>query len=156
MVGMFWYQTFGRNPFFPRFCPLFDGPSPPFEGSSRKISQNGAPAKCYSTKNTVHTIPNINRQVPVTYRYDTGQTASKQMGCNSNIYLEEPVRVASPTRINLEEPVRVTSPTRINLEEPVRVASPTRTNLEEPISSGYPAHLGLTWRNQFLLVTQPI
>jgi hypothetical protein len=28
-------------------------------------------------------------------------------------------------------------------------------NLEEPISSGYPAHLGLTWRNQFLLVTQP-
>ncbi len=34
------------------------------------------------------------------------------------IYLEEPVRVASPTRINLEEPVRVASPTRINLEEP--------------------------------------
>jgi hypothetical protein len=30
------------------------------------------------------------------------------------IYLEEPVRVASPTRINLEEPVRVASPTRIN------------------------------------------
>jgi hypothetical protein len=29
-------------------------------------------------------------------------------------------------------------------------------NLEEPISSGYPAHLRLTWRNQFLLVTQPI
>jgi hypothetical protein len=27
--------------------------------------------------------------------------------------------------------------------------------LEEPISSGYPAHIGLTWRNQFLLVTQP-
>ncbi len=33
---------------------------------------------------------------------------------------------------NLEEPVRVASPTRINLEEPVRVASPTRINLEEP------------------------
>ncbi len=33
-------------------------------------------------------------------------------------YLEEPIRVASPTRINLEEPVRVASPTRINLEEP--------------------------------------
>ncbi len=47
----------------------------------------------------------------------------------------------------LKEPVRVASPTRINLEEPVRVASPTRINLEEPISSGYPAHLGLTWRN---------
>jgi hypothetical protein len=31
-----------------------------------------------------------------------------------NINLEEPVRVASPTRINLEEPVRVASPTRIN------------------------------------------
>ncbi len=30
------------------------------------------------------------------------------------------------------------------------------TYLEEPISSGYPAHLGLTWRNQFLLDTQPI
>jgi hypothetical protein len=53
------YRTFGRNPFFPCFCPLFDGPSPPFEGSSRKISQNGAPAKSYSTKNIVHTIPNI-------------------------------------------------------------------------------------------------
>jgi hypothetical protein len=64
------YRTFGGNPFFPRFCPLFDGPSSPFEGgSSRKISQNGAPAKSYSTKNTVHTIPNTNRQVPVTYRY---------------------------------------------------------------------------------------
>ena len=44
------------------------------------------------------------------------------------MYLEEPVRVASPTRINLKEPVRVASPTRINLEEPVRVASPTRIN----------------------------
>jgi hypothetical protein len=53
------YRTFGGNPFFPCFCPLFDGPSPPFEGSSRKISQNGAPAKSYSTKNTLHTIPNI-------------------------------------------------------------------------------------------------
>ncbi len=40
---------------------------------------------------------------------------------DSTINLEEPVRVASPTRINLEEPVRVASPTRINLEEPVRV-----------------------------------
>jgi hypothetical protein len=53
------YRTFGGNPFFARFCPLFDGPSPPFEESSRKISQNGAPAKSYSTKNIVHTIPNI-------------------------------------------------------------------------------------------------
>ncbi len=69
------------------------------------------------------------------------------------INLEGPVRVASPTRINLEEPVRVASPIRINLEEPVRVASPTQINLEEP--SGYPAQPGLTWRNQFLLVTQP-
>jgi hypothetical protein len=43
----------------------------------------------------------------------------------------------------LEEPGRVASPTRINLKEPVRVASPTRINLEEPISFGYPAHLGL-------------
>jgi hypothetical protein len=53
------YRTFGGNPFFPRFCPLFDGPSPPLEGSSRKISQKGAPAKSYSTKNTVHTTLNI-------------------------------------------------------------------------------------------------
>ncbi len=30
-------------------------------------------------------------------------------------YLEELVRVASPTRITLEEPLRVASPTRINL-----------------------------------------
>ncbi len=43
---------------------------------------------------------------------------------------------------------------RINLEEPVRVASTTRINLEETISSGYPAQTGLTYRNQFLLVTQ--
>ncbi len=51
------YCTFGGNPFFARFCPLFDGPSPPFEGSSRKISQSGAPAKSYSTKKyrTYHT-----------------------------------------------------------------------------------------------------
>ena len=27
------------------------------------------------------------------------------------------------------------------------MASPHRINLEEPISSGYPAHIGLTWRN---------
>ncbi len=32
-----------------------------------------------------------------------------------SLYLEEPVRVASTTRINLEEPVRVASPHRINL-----------------------------------------
>jgi hypothetical protein len=64
-----WYCTFGGNPFFACFCPLFDGPSPPFEESSRKISQNGAPAKSYSTKNTVHTMPNTNQQVPVTYQY---------------------------------------------------------------------------------------
>ncbi len=51
-----WYCTFGGNPFFARFCPLFDGPSPPFEGSSRKISQNGAPAKSYITKNTIPII----------------------------------------------------------------------------------------------------
>ncbi len=36
---------------------------------------------------------------------------------NREVDLEEPVRVASPTRINLQEPVRVASPTRINLEE---------------------------------------
>ncbi len=61
-------------------------------------------------------------------------------------YLEEPVRVASTTRINLEEPVRVASTTRINLEEPVRVAITTRTNLEEPVRVR-PAQPGLTWRN---------
>jgi hypothetical protein len=82
------YHTFGGNPFFPRFCPLFDGPSPPFEGSSRKISQIGALAKSYSTKNTVHTILNTNRQVPVTYT-DTGQTASKQMGYNSSVHVHK-------------------------------------------------------------------
>jgi hypothetical protein len=53
-----WYHTFGENPFFAHFCPLFDGPSPPFEGSSRKISQNGAPAKSFSTK-----IPYIPYQI---------------------------------------------------------------------------------------------
>ncbi len=37
------------------------------------------------------------------------------MGRVRCIKLEEPIRVASPTRINLEEPVRVASPTRINL-----------------------------------------
>jgi hypothetical protein len=49
----------------------------------------------------------------------------------------------------------IATPNVVDLEEPVRVASPTRINLEEPISSGYPAQTGLTWRNQFLLVTQP-
>ncbi len=34
-----WYCTFGGNPFSPCFCPLFDGPSPPLERSSRKYSQ---------------------------------------------------------------------------------------------------------------------
>jgi hypothetical protein len=76
-----WYRTLGGNPFFPCFCPHFDGPSPPFEGSSHKISQNGAPAKSYSTKNTVHTIPNIPTG-KCRYLTDTGQTASKQMGYN--------------------------------------------------------------------------
>ncbi len=33
-----------------------------------------------------------------------------------------------------------------NLEEPIRVANPTRVNLEEP--SGYPAQPGLIWRNR--------
>ena len=42
------------------------------------------------------------------------------------------------------------SPTRINLAKSVRVACLTRINLEELISSGYPAHLGLTWRNRRL------
>jgi hypothetical protein len=35
LAGTFRYCTFGGNPFFPSkggFCPLFDGPSPPFEG----------------------------------------------------------------------------------------------------------------------------
>ncbi len=41
-------------------------------------------------------------------------------------------------KINLEEPVRVASPTRINLEEPIRVASPTRTH-----------SLRVGWRNFF-------
>ncbi len=63
------------------------------------------------------------------------------------MYLEEPVRVASTTRINLEEPIRVASPHRINLEEPVRVASTTRINLPGGTWSGWPAHIGLTWRN---------
>ncbi len=63
------YHTFGGNPFFPRFCPLFDGPSP-FGGefpqnftkrSSRRILQY----KKYRTYHTEYT----NRQVPVTYRY---------------------------------------------------------------------------------------
>jgi hypothetical protein len=34
--------------------------------------------------------------------------------CRYIVNLEEPVRVASTTRINLEEPVRVASTTRIN------------------------------------------
>ncbi len=49
-----WYRTFGGNPFFPRFCPLFDGPSPPLEGSSRKISQKELPPNL-----TVQKIPYI-------------------------------------------------------------------------------------------------
>jgi hypothetical protein len=44
---------------------------------------------------------------------------------------------------NLEEPVRVASPTRINLEEPVRVASPTTINSQ----GGQPNQDKFTWRN---------
>ncbi len=51
--------------------------------SSRKISQNGAPAKSYSTKNTK---PNSNRQVPVTYQYQPN-CQQKQMEYNSMKYL---------------------------------------------------------------------
>ncbi len=94
-----------------------------------------------------------NRRLPSPTRINLVEPV--RVASPTRINLEEPVRVASPTRIDLEEPVRVASPTRIDLEEPVRVASPTRINLEEPISSDYLAHLGLTWRNQFLLVTQP-
>ncbi len=61
----------------------------------------------------------------------------------AHVYLEEPVRVASPTRINLEEPVRVASPTRINLKEPIRVANPTRINLEEPVRVASPTRINL-------------
>jgi hypothetical protein len=69
LVGTFRYRTFGRNPFSHRVCPLFDGPSSPFKRSSRKISQNGAPAKSNRTKNSVLTIPNTNRQVCTIPRY---------------------------------------------------------------------------------------
>ncbi len=72
---------------------------------------------------------------------NSNTSGSKDIRDNDNIYLEEPVRVASPHRINLEEPVWV--------------ASPTRINLEEPISSGYPARLGLTWRNPSGWPAQP-
>ncbi len=67
------------------------------------------------------------------------------------VFLEEPIRVASPTRINLEEPVRVASPTKINLEEPVRVASPTRINLEEPVRVASPTRINLFLRQSFCL-----
>ncbi len=57
----------------------------------------------------------------------------------------ETVRVASPTRINLPGGTRSGWPAHIGLtwRNPVRVASPHRINLEEPISSGYPAPTGL-------------
>jgi hypothetical protein len=45
-----------REPLFPLLLPPICGPS---KGNSHKISHNGAPAKSYSTKNTIHTIPNI-------------------------------------------------------------------------------------------------
>ncbi len=51
----------------------------------------------------------------------TGNNQAQRLVNVLCLNLEEPVRVASPTRINLEELVRVASPTRINLEEPIRV-----------------------------------
>jgi hypothetical protein len=90
-LPLFWNND-GKDKPKGQICPLakkevflFDGPSPPFEGSSRKISQNGAPAKSYSAKNTVHTIPNIPTGKCRYYLTDTGQTASKQMGYNSTL-----------------------------------------------------------------------
>ncbi len=55
----FWHRTFGGNPFFPlkgRLLPPFFGekkvPTKFTKRSPRKISQNAAPAKSYSTQNT--------------------------------------------------------------------------------------------------------
>ncbi len=74
-----------------------------------------------------------NRRLPSPTRINLVEPISSGYPAHIRLtWLEEPVRVASPTRINLEEPVRVASPTRINLEEPIRVASTTRINLEEP------------------------
>ncbi len=77
------YRTFGGNPLFVRFCPLFDGPSPTYEGVPAKFHKMELRPNL-----TVQEIPYIpyqiptNRQVSVTYT-DTNQTASKQMGYNS-------------------------------------------------------------------------
>ena len=62
------------------------------------------------------------------------------MASPHRINLEEPVRVASPTRKNSPGGTRqdAASTTRINLEEPVRVASPHRINLEESGQGGQP------------------
>jgi hypothetical protein len=63
------YCTFGGNPFFPRFCPLFDGPSPPLRGVPTKFHKMGSHQilqyKKYRTYHTEYT----NWQVPVTYQY---------------------------------------------------------------------------------------
>ena len=65
-----------------------------------------------------------------------------------NVNLEEPLRVASTTRINLEEPVRVASTTRINLEETIRVASTTRIHSLRVGWRNLPT-LRVGWRNLF-------
>jgi hypothetical protein len=77
LVGKFWYSTFGGNPFFPSkrgFCPLFDGPSPPFEGkiSSHQIYKKEFPQNFtkWSSSQILqykNTEPNIDRQVQITY-----------------------------------------------------------------------------------------
>ncbi len=79
LVGTFRYPTFGGNPFFPSkgdFCPLFDGPSPPFEGQVRspqiyekELPQNFTKWSSCQILQYKITEPNIDRQVPATYQY---------------------------------------------------------------------------------------
>jgi hypothetical protein len=48
------YRTFGGNPFFACFCPLFDGPSPPLRGVQAKFHKKELPLNL-----TVQKIPYI-------------------------------------------------------------------------------------------------
>ncbi len=60
-------------------------------------------------------LPLITFEVARVRGYLRKKVSSSPVKLNYVVNLEEPIRVASPTRINLEEPGRV------NLEEPGRV-----------------------------------
>jgi hypothetical protein len=82
----------------------------------------------------------------VAKREESGVALTMSLGKWKTIAVKRHYRLVWATKVALAA---------ICLVFPALVLGYKSLNLEEPISSGYPAQPGLTWRNQFLLVTQP-